>query len=120
MMIKFSTRLVFVFKNIVIKIPINRKGYLQGINEKIIWDKYKNVSSLAELKWVYFGVVCQKRYDESTLIIPTRVIKHIKSQIPEFDFNNCDLHNIKNWGLNQNGYVLLDYGINEYIASLYK
>jgi hypothetical protein len=120
MMIKISTRLVFVFKNIVIKIPINKKGYLQGLNEKEIWNKYKNKASLAELKWVFVGIVCQKRYDVCELIIPTREIKRIKSQIPEFNFNNCDLHNIKNWGKTENRYVLLDFGINEYIASLYK
>jgi len=38
---KYSTRLVIILKNVVIKIPISRRGYLQGINEKMIWDKYK-------------------------------------------------------------------------------
>ena len=43
---KYSTRLVIILKNIVVKIPINRKGYLQGLNEKKIWDKYNSVAYL--------------------------------------------------------------------------
>ena len=54
---KYSTRLVILLKNIVIKIPLSRRGYLQGLNEKKIWDKYNNINSLAELKWMYLGVM---------------------------------------------------------------
>lgn len=117
-MIKYSTRLVIVLKNVVIKIPVSRKGYLQGVNEKYIWDKYKDVSSLAELKWMRFGIVCQKRYNISKSI-PKIVVKRLKAKIAEFNFENCDLHNYENWGTDGKKYILLDYGISEYIASLY-
>lgn len=115
---KYSTRLVIILKNIVIKIPISRRGYLQGLNEKKIWDKYKGIGLLAELKWICMGIVCQKRYD---LIksIPNQLVNNTKRLIPEFDFDNCDLRSPANWGANGNQYILLDYGINEYIASLY-
>ena len=116
--IKYSTRLVIIFNNVVVKIPISRRGFLQGLNEKKIWDKYKNITSLAELKWVCMGVVCQKRYNIAKTI-PTDWVIDIKTKIPEFNFDNCDLHNPENWGIDQNKYVLLDYGVNEYIASLY-
>lgn len=118
-MIKYSTRLVIVLKNIVIKIPVSRKGYLQGVNEKYIWDKYKDVSSLAELKWMFMGIVCQKRYDTELLVVPNIVVRRIKSIVKEFDFDNCDLHNSENWGMEGKEYILLDYGINKHIASLY-
>jgi len=116
---KYSTRLVIILKNIVIKIPINRRGYLQGLNEKYIWDKYKDITSLAELKWMYLGIVCQKRYDTELLTIPNIVIRRIKSRVSEFDFSDCDLHNSANWGMEGKKYILLDYGINKDIASLY-
>ncbi len=116
--IKYSTRVVIILKNVVIKIPISRRGYLQGINEKYVWDKYKDITSLAELKWMYAGIVCQKRYD-AVKSIPNVVVKRIKSKVPEFNFDNCDLHNSKNWGVENKEYILLDYGINAHIASLY-
>ena len=43
---KYSTRLVILLKNIVIKIPLSKRGYLQGLNEKKIWDKYKHLDLL--------------------------------------------------------------------------
>jgi hypothetical protein len=116
---KYSTRLVIILDNIVIKIPISRRGYLQGLNEKKIWDKYKGIGLLAELKWMCMGIVCQKRYDTVTSI-PNQLVNNTKKWIPEFDFDNCDLYNPENWGANGNQYFLLDYGINEYIANLYK
>jgi hypothetical protein len=115
---KYSTRIVIVFDHVVVKIPISRRGYLQGLNEKKIWDKYHKLNLLAELKWMFMGIVCQKRYD-SVGSIPNRVVSVIKELMPEFDFDNCDLHNPANWGVDSKRYILLDYGINEYIASLY-
>jgi hypothetical protein len=116
---KYSTRLVIILKNIVIKIPINRRGYLQGLNEKYIWDKYKDITSLAELKWMYLGIVCQKRYNADLSRIPKMVVKRIKAKVPEFNFTDCDLHNSENWGYEGKNYILLDYGINQEIANLY-
>ena len=116
--IKYSTRVVIILKNLVVKIPISRRGYLQGINEKKIWHKYNSITSLAELKWMYLGVVCQKRYN-SVKSIPNVVVRRIKSKVSEFNFDNCDLHNPENWGMEDNNYILLDYGINKHVASLY-
>jgi hypothetical protein len=115
---KYSTRLVIILYNIVIKIPISKRGYLQGLNEKKIWDKYKRYGLLAELKWMFMGVVCQKRYD-TIKSIPTLVVKRIKLKVPEFNFDNCDLHNPQNWGIDGENYILLDYGIDQNISKLY-
>ena len=117
-MIKYSTRLVILFDNVVIKIPLSRRGYLQGLNEKMIWDKYKQISLLAELKFMFLGIVCQKRYNPVKRV-PNKVVFQIKELIPEFDFDNCDLYKSENWGIENNNYILLDYGINKHIASLY-
>ena len=65
------------------------------------------------------GIVCQKRYN-TVSSIPNNVVIRIKELIPEFDFNNCDLHNPENWGIDDKTYILLDYGVNKYIAGLYK
>jgi hypothetical protein len=116
--IKYSTRIVIILNDIVIKIPISRRGYLQSLNEKKVWDKYNKLNLLAELKWFRAGIVCQKKYD-LVKSIPDRVVYYTKKEIPEFRFYNCDLHNHKNWGREYGKYILLDYGINEYIASLY-
>jgi hypothetical protein len=117
--IKFSTRLVIILNNVVIKIPLDKRGYLQSLNEKKIWDKYKNLGLLAELKWIHFGIVCQKRYNTDLFRILKSVVKRSKKLMPEFDFDNCDLYNSKNWGMEGKNYILLDYGVNEYIANLY-
>lgn len=116
---KYSTRLVIIFKDIVIKIPLSRRGYLQGLNEKKIWNKYNNTNSLAELKWMFIGIVCQKRYT-TVESIPNKVVKRNKESMPEFNFDNCDLYNSKNWGIEDDKYILLDYGINKRITKLYK
>jgi len=119
MNIKYSTRAVIILKNIVIKIPISRRGYLQGLNENAIWNKYYELDLLAELKWMFMGIVCQKRYS-ITKSIPDRVVLYTKKEIPEFNIPNCDLYNPENWGVENNKYILLDYGINKHIANLYK
>lgn len=115
---KYSTRFVIVFDNVVVKIPLSIRGYLQGLNEKKIWDKYNRYGLLAELKWMRFGIVCQKKYDISKSI-PKIVVKRLKAKIAEFNFDNCDLYNYENWGTDGKKYILLDYGITKYIASLY-
>lgn len=116
---KYSTRLVIVLNNIVIKIPLSRRGYLQGLNEKKIWDKYKDLDLLAELKWMYLGVVCQKRYN-IVKSIPDRIVIYTKKAMREFDIPYCDLYNSENWGIEDKKYILLDYGINKEITTLYK
>ena len=115
---KYSTRVVIILKNVVIKIPLSKRGYLQGINEKMIWDKYKQISLLAELKFMFLGIVCQKRYNP-VKSIPIGAVLYTKELIPEFDFDNCDLYKAENWGIENKEYILLDYGINKHIASLY-
>ena len=119
-MFRISTRLVILFKNFVIKIPLERKGILQGINEKIIWKKYKDKAPLAELKCGCLGIVIQKRYKHVDYI-PMEEVDKIKSTIEEFRFKNGDLWNYENWGMDEQGnYILLDYGNSKYVASLYK
>jgi len=117
--IKLSTRIVFVFNKLVIKIPLSRRGYLQGKNEKILWNKYNHLNILGELKWECLGVVCMKRYTLANRI-PSYVVMSVKSMIPELNVINCDLHKVRNWGQDENlNPILIDYGINEYISTLY-
>jgi hypothetical protein len=116
---KYSTRFVILFKKYVIKIPICRKGFLQGYNEKRIWNKYKENALLAELKWMYLGIVCQKKYT-TIQYVPQNEVAKIKKLIPEFDFDNCDFWNYENWGKDGEEYILLDYGNSPYVAGLYK
>jgi len=117
--IKISTRIVFILKNRVIKIPIDKRGYLQGKNENKVWDKYKDSGILAPLIWERFGVVCQERAEHIKSIDDDKVME-VKSIIPQFNFNNCDLYNPKNWGQYKGKLVLLDYGIDESISNMYK
>jgi len=119
-MFRISTRLAILLQGIVIKIPLEHKGMLQGINEKMIWKKYKDVAPLAELKCECLGIVIQKRYKHVDYI-PMEEVDRIKAIIPEFQFENGDLWNYENWGVDEEGnYILLDYGNSEYVASLYK
>jgi hypothetical protein len=115
---KYSTRFVILFKNFVIKIPLDRKGFIQGYNEQKIWNKYKHKAPLAELKWMFLGFVCQKRY-LNVDVIPEVEVDKIKKIVREFDFANCDFWNYENWGKDGNQYILLDYGNSPYVASLY-
>ena len=118
MIIEYSTRLVLIFKTFVIKIPLSKRGYLQGLNEKLIWDKYKDIASLAKLKWMYLGIVCQVRC-EPIKTIGSNKVSEAKLLMKEFNFTHCDLHNPYNWGIYNNKVVLLDYGVTESISKLY-
>ena len=119
MKIRISTRVVFVFKRCVIKIPISYRGYLQCKNEKELWDKYSSTGLLGKMYWYRFGLVCMKRYRRATYKIPFIEINEVKKQIPELNIVNCDLHIIENWGYQQGNYYLIDYGINERISKMY-
>ena len=119
MKIKASTRLVFLIGSRVYKFPLSRRGYLQCKNEKKIWDTYKQTGLLGTLIWEHFGVVCMKRYEHCSSISDD-MVKLTKKQISEFDIERCDLYNYKNWGIDGDRFYLIDYGINQYISTLYK
>lgn len=118
MKIKYSTRVVIILKKIVVKIPINRKGYLQGKNEKYLFEKYNHLKLLGILKYEIFGIVIMKKYEIAKSITEFDVI-NIKEKIVELNILNCDLFNYKNWGIDNNKKILVDYGINKYISTLY-
>jgi len=118
MKIRISTRVVFIIKDKVLKIPIDRRGYLQGKNEGKVWKEYKNLGILVPLIWERFGIVCQQTADHLENISEDKVTE-IKTAIPKFNFSNCDLHNPKNWGIYNGKTVLLDYGIDEEISKMY-
>lgn len=104
-----KTRLILIFGNYVIKIPVNKAGYLQNQNETYLYNKYKNLGMLGKLYWTFCGIVCMKNYNPVYKILKS-YIKGIKIVIPELDIKNCSLHNSNNWGT-ENGYiVLIDYG----------
>lgn len=116
MTIKSSTRVVIILKDRVYKIPIDYRGFLQGKNESKVWRQYKHTNTLVPLKWEKFGIVCQERADR---ICHRPPIEEMKKLIPQFDIDNCDLHNIDNWGMYNNKTVLVDYGIDERISKMY-
>ncbi len=118
-MIKISTRFVILLSNIVLKFPLDRRGYLQSKNEKLIWDKYKNTRILGTLHWEFLGIICMKRY-KSVQSIPSSTVLLAKSTIKEFDIPRCDLYNSDNWGQENKQIYLIDYGITQYISTLYK
>jgi len=115
-MIKFSTRLVFILPKIVIKIPIDKRGYLQGKNEVALYKKYKNTKMLGRLILEFCGVVIMERYNPLDSKLNEDTVKNIKNKIVELNIENCDLYNPENWG---EGHILIDYGINENISKLY-
>ena len=119
MKITSSTRIVLIFKNFVIKIPVSYRGYLQCKNEKFIWYKYKHKKfNIGNLYWYKYGIVCMEKYELSDTLPLDNIIK-IKEQISELNIENCDLHVLKNWGVKLDEYYLIDYGINEKISKMY-
>lgn len=117
MKIRISTRVVFLTKRYAVKIPIDRRGWLQGINERKLWSKYKS-PNLVPLVWGFGGIVCQKRASKPSTF-RTKYVAHIKREIPELDVLNCDLYNNENWGIYKGRLVLIDYGITEQISKMY-
>ena len=115
-MIRFSTRLVFILPKFVIKIPIDKKGYLQGKNELALYKKYKKTKMLGKLISEFCGIVIMNRYKLLDSKLNEDVVKNIKNKIVELNIENCDLYNPDNWG---EGHILIDYGINERISKLY-
>ena len=109
--------MVFLFPKFVIKIPFDKRGYLQGKNESILFNKYKKSKLLGELIFEFFGVVIMKRYKPLDSELKYSKIKEIKETIKELNIQNCDLFNPENWG---EGHILIDYGINEQISKMYK
>ena len=118
MKIKISTRAVFLIGKYAIKIPLSKRGYLQGKNESKIWTKYKRYPYLAPLLWEFLGIVCQERCRELD-VFDACVVTEVKALMPELDIENCDLYNEENWGIHKEHQVLLDYGINESISKMY-
>ena len=117
-MIKISTRLVILTKTSAYKIPLSYRGYVQGLNEGKCWSKYKHTGMLARLRWSYLGFVCQDRIPQ-TGILNEKAVLSIKDTIPEFNFTNCDLYNVDNWGVLNGKDLLLDYGIDKRVSEMY-
>jgi len=118
MTIKYSTRIVILTNTKAIKIPISRRGWLQGINEQKLWDKYQHTNLLVPLVWSWHGIVCQERA-YSSKIIDWNYPLEIKKRIPELQIDNCDLFKPEQWGLYKGRIVLLDYGITPTVAKMY-
>jgi hypothetical protein len=114
-MIKISTRLVLILPKIVIKIPIDKRGYLQGKNESKLYKIYKHTNLLGKLIIEFCGIVIMKKYKVANEVCE-KDVSNIKKTISELNIDNCDLYNPKNWAENN---LLIDYGINDYISKLY-
>jgi hypothetical protein len=119
MKIRISTRLVLVIGERAIKFPLGRRGYLQGKNEKDLYSRYAATGMLADLKWEWLGITCLQRCQLADAL-PEEAIIEIKKRIPELDIERCDLYNIDNWGTRDGRPVLIDYGVSEYISTLYR
>jgi hypothetical protein len=120
MKIRYSTRIVFLIGSKAYKFPISYRGWLQGKNEKEVWELYKDTGILAPLIWERFGIVCQERCQPiSHTVFLMEKVTEAKSLIPRFNISNCDLYNKENWGKYKNKFVLLDYGIDERISNMY-
>lgn len=120
MQIRISTRVVLLVGSYAIKIPVDRRGWLQGLNEIYLYDKYACIGQLAPLVWWVGGVVVQRRCKP----LPVRLVKYyarrIKENIPELNVRLCDLYQPNNWGVYRGKVVLLDYGITEEVSRMYK
>ena len=116
--IRTSSRVVFITPTRVYKIPVNRRGWLQGLNERKAWKRYKNSKRLAPLLWGFGGIVCMVRVTQLERI-GLHYINELKNLIPALDIERCDLHNPANWGYHNNRTVLLDYGIDAQVAAMY-
>ena len=115
--IRYSTRLVICVGKYAIKIPIEKRGYLQGLNEVRLWRKYQS-KSLAPIYWGKFGIVCQRRC-KPLRVFQKSLVANIRKQIPELHIENCDLFNPENWGEYDCRPVLLDYGNDKVISRMY-
>ena len=118
MKIKVSTRVVFIFKDYVVKVPISLRGYLQCKQEAYIWDKYNHLNVLGELLSYKNGIIRMKRY-EPIAYVDYNDIANVKQLIEELNIDNCDLYNKANWGQLNGKRYLIDYGINEEISKMY-
>ena len=118
MKIKVSTRVVFIFKDQVVKVPISLRGYLQCKQEAYIWEKYSHLNVLGELLSYKNGIVRMKRY-EPIAYVDYNDIANVKESIEELNIDNCDLYNKANWGQLNGKRYLIDYGINEEISKMY-
>jgi hypothetical protein len=116
--IRYSTRFVLLIGRFAIKIPIDKRGYLQGLNEVRLWEKYRS-DNLAPVVWGKFGVVCQRRC-APLLVFQESLADKIKEHIPELRIEKCDLYNEMNWGEYNSRPVLLDYGNDETISQMYR
>ena len=76
-MIRFSTRVVFILPKVVIKIPIDKRGYLQGKNESALYKKYKNTKMLGRLISEFCGVVIMERYKPLGSKLNEDIVKNI-------------------------------------------
>lgn len=116
--IRISTRVVFLTKGHALKIPIDRRGWLQGLNEKRLWREYQNDSWFVPVVWSMGGIVCQRRAQPMNACVFDHAIR-MKQRIDQFNVSNCDLFKRENWGIYNGRVVLVDYGIDECISKMY-
>jgi len=112
--LKGTMRRVFIFKNIVVKIPLNIKGYLANINEIHNWYKYKS----------HREYLCPiKLHDLLGYVVIMKRVQPIKS-LEDYDtsFLGDMIYNVhpvfndikeNNFGLLNGKLVKIDYG-NDY------
>lgn len=118
MKVKISTRVVFLIGDVAVKIPVGRRGWIQGWNERKIWAKYAETGLLVPLIGSFGPVILQRRVEEVVHVCPITIAR-VKFQIEEFRFDRCDLWNPANWGRMNGEIVLLDYGIDRRVAGMY-
>jgi len=118
MKIRLSTRLVLLTRKYAVKIPLDKRGWLQGVNEVKLWNKY-NSPNLVPVVWNMGGIVCQKKAYKP-YNFRSEYVEIVKKDIPELNVTRCDLYNPNNWGVYNGRLVLVDYGITEEVSKMYK
>ena len=116
--VRISSRVVLLTPRRVYKLPVNRRGWLQGKNERKAWESHKKTGLLAPFLYSVGGFVCMVRVLPVYYVAP-EMIATVKQRIPALNIDNCDLWNVENWGQYEGRTVLLDYGISKKVASLY-
>lgn len=116
--LRVSSRVVFLTPHRVYKIPVDRRGWLQGKNERKAWHRYKDTGHLAPFLYSLGGIVCMRRVARADEV-PPELIATVKSKIPALNIDNCDLWNLENWGEHEGRTVLVDYGISAEVAAMY-
>ena len=121
-MIRFgSSRIVFLIGKWAVKIPINKCGIEQSQQEIKTWNKYKSKPFNKIISKIGFITIHQKAkaVDLTNFkLFRDRIVEYEKNY-PELKFKRGDIYRHENWGIVNNEFVIIDYGLNIDIENKY-